>query len=1285
MKALASGVALLGVFVAVGSESPNAGVGVIESGWRSPTAVSSEALTAVVRQYCWVCHNDALLTGNLSLEGFDVDAAYERAETAERMVSKLRAGMMPPPNAPRPAADTLQALVETLERVVDGAAAADPNPGNRRFQRLNQAEYERVIEDLLGLEIDAGNWLPSDTYLGSFDNLSAAQGLSTTLLEAYLRAAAEISRLAVGNSGAQPSTTTYKQALEASQHAWDHIEGAPYGTRGGVVATHDFPVDGEYVFTVETFLGRGTASEDVDISIDGEGVALLAIEHNGVSSVPIRTEPTFVRGGQRRVSASFIKKVEGPYEDRLSPHEWSLAGGTDSDNWANYGITVLPHLRHMQISGPINPAGVSETASRKKVFRCRPATPIEERSCAESIISRLGSQAFRRPLTSEEMAGLVSFYESGGEEGGFEVGVRTALEAILASPSFVFRFEKAPAGVQTGQTYLLNNLDLASRLSFFLWGRLPDEELVEFASQGKLTLPGGIEQQVERMLADPRSEALATRFASQWLRLQDLEKIQPDPYLYPDYSRQLASAMRRETELFFYDIVRHDRSILDLFTADYTYVNERLARYYGIPSWGSTEFQRVQQPDEHRRGVLGQSSILVLTSLPDRTSPVLRGKWVMEVLLGTPPPPPAPERADAGGNRRDRGRGVPNDPSAHGEASGQPRVQRLPPVHGSHRPGPRQLRRRRPVADPGKGEAARHARHFLRRDADQHAVRPPRSAAQAPDPAPEDVHRQPARLRDREARGVLRSADHQADREGGGRQRLPDLELYHGRGHERRISDEEVRASRCRRGGRRGELIKKGHRTMEFITGRHIPRRTFLRGVGASVALPFLDSMVPAGRFFGSRRAAAKPTRLVCIEESMGMAGGNDWGASQHLFAPAQVGRDFQLLPESQLKPLEEFREYLTIVSQTDCRMAEPYRPSEIGGDHHRSTAVFLTHSHPKQTQGSDLYVGTSLDQLHAQRFGQDTALPSLELMVEDVNRGGGCNYNYHCAYTDSISWASPSQPLPAIREPRAVFERLFGAGDSAEDRAARRRTSRSVIDWIAEDVARLRRSLDTVDRLAMDQYLEQIREIERRILIVEERNSSGEEREMPEAPTGVPDSWEEHMKLMFDLQLLALEADITRVISFKTGLDLSNRAFLDSGVQKSFHAASHHGNQEEAILDFHRINTYRLSVVSHFLDKLKNTRDGETHLLDQTAIIWGSPMGDPNLHNHRRCPLLLMGKANGALEGNLHVQAPEGTPMANALVTLLQRLGHDLESFGDSTGALSLSYPHGAVSQSGE
>ena len=673
MKTLALGVALIGVLVAVGRQGPHTGTIGGEAlkafasaggsavakvptlhGSTTPAlhddatpalhdnaapAVSSEALTAVVRQYCRVCHNEQLMTGNLSLDGFDVDAA---GETAERMIRKLRAGMMPPPNMPRPSADTLLALVETLESVVDEAAAADPNPGTRRFQRLNQAEYERVIEDLLGLQVDAGVWLPSDTYLGNFDNLSAAQGLSTTLLEGYLRAAAEISRLAVGNPSALPVTTTYKTALEDSQHAWNHVEGAPYGTRGGIVTSHNFPVDGEYVFTVETFLGRGTAREDVDISIDGEGVALLAIEHNGVSSVPIRTEPIFVRAGQRRVSVAFIRKIEGPYEDRLSPHEWSLVGGSDSDNWANYGITALPHLRQVDISGPHNPTGVSDTQSRDKVFICRPTSPAEERSCAESILSRLASQAYRRPVTGEDMAGLVSFYERGGEEGGFEIGIRTALQAILASPSFVFRFEQEPDGVAAGESYPLSDTELASRLSFFLWGRLPDDELVEFAAAGELTEPGGIELQVERMLADPRSEALATRFAAQWLRLQDLEKIQPEAYLYPDFSRQLASAMRRETELLFDDIVRADRSVLDLFTADYTYVNDRLARHYGIPFTGGSEFQRVQQPNDDRRGLLGQSSILVLTSLPDRTSPVLRGKWVMEVLLGTPPPPPPP-------------------------------------------------------------------------------------------------------------------------------------------------------------------------------------------------------------------------------------------------------------------------------------------------------------------------------------------------------------------------------------------------------------------------------------------------------------------------------------------------------------------------------------------------------------------------------------------------------------------------------------------------------------------
>jgi hypothetical protein len=469
---------------------------------------------------------------------------------------------------------------------------------------------------------------------------------------------------------------------------------------------------------------------------------------------------------------------------------------------------------------------------------------------------------------------------------------------------------------------------------------------------------------------------------------------------------------------------------------------------------------------------------------------------------------------------------------------------------------------------------------------------------------------------------------------------------------------------------------------MAFITGKHLSRRTFLRGMGVGVALPSLDAMIPAGRAW--QGAAPQPafTRLVCIEESMGAAGSSDWGAAQHLFAPAKAGRDFELTATSQLKPLEEFRDYMTVVSNTDCRSAEAFRAEEIGGDHDRSTAVFLTQAHPKQTQGSDIHLGTSLDQLHARRIGGDTALPSLELCIEGIDRGGGCAYNYHCAYTTSLAWASPNQPLPAIREPRVVFERLFGAGDTPEDRAARRRTDRSVIDWIQSEVARLKRTLGATDRLALDGYLTHIREIERRIALVEAQNASGEARAMPEAPSGVPDSFEEHMQLMFDLQVLALQADLTRVITFKTGFDQSNRTFPSSGTTKSFHGASHHGNVPGDILDFHKINTHRLGQLHYFLKKMRETMDEGASLLDRTAIVWGSPMADPNLHNHRRAPLLLLGRANGALEGGMHLPAPEGTPMANVFVSLMQRIGHpEMTAFGDSSGAFPLQFRDDATS----
>ena len=455
---------------------------------------------------------------------------------------------------------------------------------------------------------------------------------------------------------------------------------------------------------------------------------------------------------------------------------------------------------------------------------------------------------------------------------------------------------------------------------------------------------------------------------------------------------------------------------------------------------------------------------------------------------------------------------------------------------------------------------------------------------------------------------------------------------------------------------------------MHFISKKTIDRRTFLRGGGATIALPLLDAMTPA---FGN--TVANRTRLVCIEEVHGLPGCNEWGATQHLFAPATVGRDYELVTDSALKSLEPWREHFTIISNTDVRMAEAYAPSEVGGDHFRSSAVFLTQAHPKQTQGSDLHVGTSLDQLHAERFGRDSLLPSLQLCIEPTDKGGGCDYNYSCSYTDSISWKSPSEPLPAIRNPRTAFDLLFGAGGSAEERAARRRTQSSILDWVAEEVSSMNRNIGAADQQRVDRYLENVREIERRIQMVENSNSGGAERELPGAPAGVPDSYSEHMKLLFDLQVLAFQNDMTRVVSLKTGRDASNRTFPESGSDRAFHPASHHGGREDGVMEFNKICQYRVSQLGYFIERLAETTDGDGSLLDQSLVIWGSPMGDANLHNHRRCPLMFIGGANGHHRAGAHIKAPDGTPMANAMLTAMNWLGHELATFGDSNGEMSI------------
>ena len=464
---------------------------------------------------------------------------------------------------------------------------------------------------------------------------------------------------------------------------------------------------------------------------------------------------------------------------------------------------------------------------------------------------------------------------------------------------------------------------------------------------------------------------------------------------------------------------------------------------------------------------------------------------------------------------------------------------------------------------------------------------------------------------------------------------------------------------------------------MHILTGKALPRRTFLRGLGAAVALPYLDAMVPALGALTKRSITAAPgekTRFVAIESVHGAAGSNIWGASKNLWAPAATGKDFVLNPDGALIPLEPWRKTLTIISNTDTRMAEAFDAPEIGGDHFRSSAVFLTQSHPKQTQGSDLYVGTSMDQLIARHIGGDSAIPSMQLCIENLDQAGGCYYNYACAYTDTISWASPSEPLPMIRNPRTAFDLLFGAGNNNADRMSRRKANQSILDWITGETNSLKRQLGPSDQQRLDKYLQDIRELERRIQAVEARNSSGEARELPEAPVGVPDSFAEHMQLMFDFQVLAFQSDMTRVFSFKTGRDASSRQYPESGTDKGFHPASHHGGRESAILDFNKINRYHVSMLPYFLDKLANTMDGEKSLLDQTMIMYGSPMADGNIHNHRRCPLLLLGHGNGRLAGEMHLKAPDGTPMANVFVTVMHKLGLNINGFGDSTGEFALS-----------
>ncbi len=612
-------------------------------------AIPAETQTALVKQYCVPCHSDRGKAGGLSLASFDTALAADNAAVAEKMIRKLRAGMMPPSGAKRPEGRALLDLAVALETRVDRAAALNPNPGWRPFQRLNRAEYARSIRDLLDLDVDVSTFLPADTISHGFDNVADSQNFSPTLLEGYLRAASKISTLAVGDRTATAAEATYKVPRTMSQ--LHHLEGAPIGTRGGIVVNHVFPADGEYVFRVMLhsiptgqLYGSIVRGEQIEFSISGERVALLDINprmsESDANGMNIKSPPIFVKAGPQRVAAAFIERAVAPVDDIIAPIEYTLA---DSQIGSSFGVTTLPHVRDFAITGPLKVTGISDTPSRRRIFACRPLSAADETPCATKIVTRIAEQAYRRPVDAADVAGLMKFYDQGRKEGGnFEAGIRLALQAILASPQFIFRLEEAPAAAKPGQNYRLSDYDLASRLSYFLWASVPDKDLLAAASQGSLRNPVVLEKQVRRMLADPRSEALATRFAAQWLRLQDIDQIKPDALAYPAYDHILAESMRRETELLFNALIHENRPIEELLTADFTFVNERLAEHYRIPNVSGSDFQRVPLTNPNRRGILGHGSVLMLTSVADRTSPVLRGKWIMEVLLGSPPPPPPP-------------------------------------------------------------------------------------------------------------------------------------------------------------------------------------------------------------------------------------------------------------------------------------------------------------------------------------------------------------------------------------------------------------------------------------------------------------------------------------------------------------------------------------------------------------------------------------------------------------------------------------------------------------------
>src|SRR5262245_32590050 len=613
-----------------------------------PANEPAASARAVVDRYCVTCHNQRTRTSDLALDGVDIASPASKGEIWEGVVRRLRTRSMPPQGMPRPEDATYDSLATYLETELDRAAAAKPNPGRPLIRRLNRSEYGNSVRDLLDVEVDVSALLPPDDSAFGFDNISDLLGTSPALLERYLVAADRVSSLAVGAPTA-PGSDTYRIRQDRSQD--QHIEGLPLGTVGGLVVDHTFPVDAEYRFSLELYRTNLEAirglehPHQIEITVDGERVFVAAIGGDndqapeGASitersdAVDARLQVVVpVKAGPHEVGASFVRKI-GEGTQRLRPFLRSSAGTYDS--------TGRPHIETLTIRGPFNPVGPGNTPSRERVFSCRPTQANQEEACATKILSTLARRAYRRPVTTADTSRLMTFYRAGRAKGTFETGIQMSLRRLLASPSFVYRVEEDGAG-KPGTIQNISDIELASRLSFFLWSSIPDDALLDVASRGQLRNSGVLEREVRRMIADAKADRFIRNFTGQWLHTRNLRTVAPNHDEFPDFDDTLRDAFQTEAELFFDSIVRGDHNVLDLLTADYTFVNERLAKHYGIPYVYGSHFRRVTLTNDARRGLLGKGGLLMVTSRADRTAPVLRGKWILENVFGTPPPPPLP-------------------------------------------------------------------------------------------------------------------------------------------------------------------------------------------------------------------------------------------------------------------------------------------------------------------------------------------------------------------------------------------------------------------------------------------------------------------------------------------------------------------------------------------------------------------------------------------------------------------------------------------------------------------